>query len=756
MAVFGESGAVLLIQGLGLVALAVWMALPAEATGGESPVAVMVGAQAPPLEHYAAEQLCGYLENLFNLRVRPTRMEEERPLIPTSAQALFLIGSLATHPARAGQPFPPLTDQGFVLRRTRFQDRPALVIAGGSPAATLWAVYELAERWGVRYLLHGDVLPRRRERIGGASGWGSLIPAVDLVKEPLLRVRQWRVINDFALGPESWGMRDYRPVIDQLAKLRFNRLFVNIYPYQPFLHLEVRGIQRRQAHLWYNFHYPITDDMVGRELFGDAEEFWNPDLPLHASYEELVAAGQRHVHELMAYARSRGMQIVMNATLTEFPPEFAPLLPGAQRVHQLGEMGVVPGPETDVDDPALTELAAAVLRTTVDTYPEVDFISLGMPEFRQWSGRYERAWQVLDAKYGLEEVCPLAQVMAAAKRRTGYPGGAERALQEVQGDIVALYFFDRLLTELKVLQDSRRPDVKFIVNSVAEELFPVLGRLLPPGSEALNFVDYTPARIVQRREVLRNVPSREIPCSLIYTLHDDNVGVLPQLTTGSLHELTMDLRRYGWAGFSTRYWLIGDHDPCVAYLSRASWEETATPEAVYRDQIRAACGEACVEDLLTVFREVEATTLGLEWHGLGLTFPVPGMMMKHWTPGTLPPELAEDRQGYRRALTAAKRARRKASPSGRSYVDYWVGRLEFGIGYLDTIEAVRQAATAEAERDPAALPLAEKALETARQALAAYARVARDQSDRGALAILNEYVYRPLQAKVAELKGKTP
>jgi hypothetical protein len=89
-------------------------------------------------------------------------------------------------------------------------------------------------------------------------------------------------------------------------------------------------------------------------------------------------------------------------------------------------------------------------------------------------------------------------------------------------------------------------------------------------------------------------------------------------------------------------------------------------------------------------------------------------------------------------------------------VDYWVGRLEFGIGYLDTIEAVRQAATAEAEKKPAALPLAKKALETARQALAAYARVARDQSDRGALAILNEYVYRPLQAKVAELKGKTP
>jgi len=39
-------------------------------------------------------------------------------------------------------------------------------------------------------------------------------------------------------------------------------------------------------------------------------------------------------------------------------------------------------------------------------------------------------------------------------------------------------------------------------------------------------------------------------------------------------------------------------------------------------------------------------------------------------------------------------------------------------------------------------------------ALEAYARVARDQSDRGALATMAEYVYRPLQDKVAALEKK--
>ena len=116
-------------------------------------------------------------------------------------------------------------------------------------------------------------------------------------------------------------------------------------------------------------------------------------------------------------------------------------------------------------------------------------------------------------------------------------------------------------------------------------------------------------------------------------------------------------------------------------------------------------------------------------------------------------ELVADRQGYQRALDAAYRAREKAQPSGQSYVDYWIGRLRFGIGYLDMIAAVRRAAIAEADGQPVdAIQNAETALVTAREALEAYADVARDQSDRGAIAVMNEYVYRPLKEKVAALQ----
>ncbi len=730
----------------GLAALLMVLAAAAPRAGADGAakprVCVVIGEAAPELERFAAEELCAYLQKLFGVRAGPTTT------VSPGAQALVLIGSPGTNPvvkrATAQKPFPPVSDQGLVLRRLQFGGRPAFVVGGGSPQATLWAVYELVERWGVRYLLHGDVLPEPS---------AFRLPNLDAVLEPQFRVRQWRVVNDFAMGPESWGIADYRPVLDQLAKMKLNRIFVSTYPYQPFLSLEFRGVKRRQAWLWYDYHFPITDDMIGRSLFPDRGEFWNPDLPRHASHEEFAAAGERHVRAIMDYARQRGMQVVMHASVLEYPPEFAGVLPGAQKAHQLGEMWIVPGPDTDVDDPTLGELAATVLRTTVNTYPEADYLALGMPEFRQWSAAYEKAWQTLDRRYDLSEVRPLDDLLAAARNRRDYPGGPERAVQEVKGDIVALYFFDRLLAGGRVLQGSRNPRVRLIFDNVAEELFPILARISPAGTETMNTIDYTPSRVLQRRAALRAIPARQVPSILICTLHDDNVGVLPQLMAGSLQALVGDMREQGWAGFSTRYWLVGDHDPCVAYLARAAWHADTTPEAVYRDQVTAACGAGCVEDMLAAFREGEAATVQLEWHGLGLAFPVPGMMLKNWTPEPMSADLMGVREGYCRALAAATRARAKATAPGRPYVQYWIGRLQFGIGYLDAVEALHDAAMAERDQRPQdTLQYARQSLAATERALRAYADVARDRSDLGAIATMNEFVYRPLRARVAELE----
>ena len=705
-------------------------------------VGVVVGKNAPEIEQYAAAQLADYLQKLYGIQAQPGSS------IPASSQVLFLVGTPATNTLvkhAAGKAFPNVSEQGIVLKGVRFRNRPSLIVAGGSPRATLWAVYELVERWGVRYLLHGDVLPEKAGELR--------LPDRDVVIEPRLTVRMWRVVNEHATGSLSWGMADYRPLLDQLAKLRFNRLNVNIWPHSPFLDYEYKGVRRHSASLFWGYHFPITGDTIGRQLFGNEAEFWNRDLPLNASYEELSAAGERLIHSLMTYGKQRGMDSVINANINDFPPDMAKALKSSQPSPQINSATIMPGADTPLDDPDYTGLATTILRALVNTYPEVSYVLVSMPEHREWVKAYEQAWQALDAKYGIEKIKPLAQVIAEAEKRTNYPGGAERAVKEVKGDIVNLYFYDRLLRNSRVFKGTRRPDMKFMYEEIAEELFPVLGRIFPPGSAALMFLDYTPSRAFARQEVMKAMPSRQIPTVMIFTLHDDNIGSMPQLELDPLANLEKAVIRYGWAGFSTRYWNIGDHDTSVVHISKAAWDPGVTAEGTARDQVRAVLGEDSVEDMLDLFREVEAATVLYEWKDLNFAFPVPEMLMKNWKAEPVPSYVTEIRSHYQRALMDARRAQAKCRPSGRGYVDYWVGRLEFGIGYLDTIEEMRKAAKAETEKNiPEAVQHATTALEMLRQAIEAQVRVARDRSDLGQIIVLNQFAYQPLQDKLKELK----
>ena len=102
-------------------------------------VSVIVGQNAPALEKFAASELCGYLNKLFDLQTQPTIT------LDANSSAVFLIGSPATN----GQikSFPRVSDQGIVIQAASGAT-PILIVGGGSPRATLWAVYELAERWG--------------------------------------------------------------------------------------------------------------------------------------------------------------------------------------------------------------------------------------------------------------------------------------------------------------------------------------------------------------------------------------------------------------------------------------------------------------------------------------------------------------------------------------------------------------------------------------------------------------------------------
>ena len=692
-------------------------------------VQIVTGPNPEPITAFAAAELARYARDLFGVAAAVNAR-------PAEATASVWLDADGTGLAVPDDP------QSYTLRRFA---RPAggdhLLASGGSPAATLWAVYELVRGWGVQFLLSGDLLP---------DAPGPLrLPEGDRTCTPSLDTRCWRLINDFVCGPESWGLAENRRFIDQLAKNAFNEILLSLWPWQSFVHYEFRGVAKSTGCSWFGFRYPVDEHTVGRELFGGAHEFENPDLARIDDYHERHAAARRLATGIIEHAAARGIGSSMSLSLLEYPREFMPVIPGAHVARQLAEKTCVPGSDQAPDDPLLVDLARTKISAHLHTYPGVERLFLGFPEHREWLDRAEDAWRSLDDKYAISEVLTLEQALANARRRTDVHGGPGRQESRVLGDIAMLRLIDCVLEDRSVLErPGHAAPARILYGQPAEELLPILPRIAPPGAGAVAFIDYTARRAADHIEVMDNAVPDAMPSRFIFTLADDNVGVLPQLATRPLHTIATRMRADGWSGFSTRHWMIGDLDPTMRYMARSCWDADCTPVAAYRELAAGVCGEAAAAPLVTAWQQVDAITDDLDRHGMGFSFPVPGMMEKHWQAGEpLSAELHDVRERYAAALARVGEAITVARPAGAPFARYHAERLRFAVGYLDAVAATREAGVAEAAgRHDDALAGVSAALAHLTAAVQAYASVAADNSDRGAIASINEYCLRFLRA----------
>ena len=141
---------------------------------------------------------------------------KDRPLVRAAAGA-ELIASLDS-----------LAPQSYRLKTipnhatTRRPAPKSLLVTGGDDAGTLYAAYRLAEVLGVRFYLHGDVIPDE------PMEWK--LPELDERGAPLFALRGIQPFHDFPEGPDWWNRDDYLAVIGQLPKLRMNFFGLHTYP----------------------------------------------------------------------------------------------------------------------------------------------------------------------------------------------------------------------------------------------------------------------------------------------------------------------------------------------------------------------------------------------------------------------------------------------------------------------------------------------------------------------------------------------
>lgn len=97
-----------------------------------------------------------------------------------------------------------------------------LLIAGGDDAGVLYGAYAFAEKLGVRFYLHGDVVPDGKIPF--------LISGLNESGRPLFALRGIQPFHDFPEGPDWWNTDDYLAYVSQLAKLRMNFIGLHCYP----------------------------------------------------------------------------------------------------------------------------------------------------------------------------------------------------------------------------------------------------------------------------------------------------------------------------------------------------------------------------------------------------------------------------------------------------------------------------------------------------------------------------------------------
>lgn len=289
-------------------------------------VTVVIGEAVPELERFAAAELADQFRLLFHADVGIA----ESDVIPEAAENLILVGSPATNPAiadlvaLAADHWPAeLSEQGHLVKSIhRDNGKSTLLVGGGSPVATLWAVYELGHSFGMRYLLHGDFPPIDPPEFDLAD--------FDLLLEPNIAIRAWRTLDEGAASQESWGLGDHRKLFGQLAKLKFNRVTMVVHPWQPFYDIEGGDSPKTEGVLWHGRDFPVAGDTAGRSVFGGAEVFQNPDFAGASSATEIVLAGGKLTAGIVAAAERLGMDANFEAGDADQQDSDMEILPLAQ------------------------------------------------------------------------------------------------------------------------------------------------------------------------------------------------------------------------------------------------------------------------------------------------------------------------------------------------------------------------------------------------------------------------------------------
>jgi len=425
-----------------------------------------------------------------------------------------------------------LKPQQYTLKTTSQSGRKVLAITGGTDVAALYGAYHFAQTLGVRFYVHGDVIPDRKIAFA--------VPDLDETHEPLFELRGIQPFHDFTEGPDWWSLDDYKAYLSQLAKLRMNWIGFHCYPEggvgpEPLVWIgrpdDVNAdgtVEYAYPSRWastsggsWGYSPTKTSDFAaGAGLLFAGDDFGSPVTDGYRPVPQTAGASNAvfnragaFFNEAFSYARTLGIKTCIG---TETPLQ----IPSAVRRH-LEREGM------DPNDPAtVRQLYTGMFTRIARTHP-LDYYWLWTPEGWTWSGIGQQQIDktVADIKLALEALAAAGNPFGFATCGWVLGPPSDRAL------------FDKTLPK----------DVAVSCINRQVGFTPV-----EPGFAA----------VVSR-------PQWAIPW-----VEDDPAMVIPQLWAGRLRRDAADAHAYGCTGLMGIHWRTKVLAPNFAALAAAAWDQS--------------------------------------------------------------------------------------------------------------------------------------------------------------------------------------
>jgi len=261
----------------------------------------------------------------------------------------------------------------------------------------------------------------------------------------------------------------------------------------------------------------------------------------------------------------------------------------------------------------------------------------------------------------------------------------------------------------------------------------------------------------QDRTVSKNkteIPDPTKDSRLSLAIHTPALDMLPQTHSQEVQRTLQDAVKAGWSSVSVGPSTVNEFSQDVHYVSRAMWNVSLSPAESHKDLWATTTGNESAADRLWIGRQhLEKASSLILANDADLVKLGPGMLIKrHYIAEPIPEWWQEATDAYTQYMIELYRAQGAVDGGAKPVLFYYAKRGEFVLEYLGAVKAVREAALAKKAGDnEMALEHLELALESTYNCINTLSDVARNQGDRGLIAVLNSDAFRPLVAELERL-----